>query len=65
MNGKIRLFHQGTEIQGLNQHTTVVSLAEKIKRKQTAVVAAPHSVPSVEVNTRPLSAYDDLVRGES
>lgn len=65
LNGLIRVFHQGEEVLEFSSESSIISLADKIKRKQNAVVAAPPPVPVIEVNTRPLSAYDDLVRGES
>lgn len=65
LSGEIHLFHQGKEIKGMNMTASVISLADKIKEKQKALVGAAQSVPLVQVNTRPLSAYDELLRGES
>ncbi|USK32069.1 IS21 family transposase [Bacillus sp. F19] len=65
LTGVLRFFYQGEEITAFQTPASVISLADQIKKKQSAVVAAPHSVPEVSVNTRPLSVYDDLLRGES
>jgi transposase len=65
LSGIMRFYYQGEEITAIQTSASVISLAEQIKKKQSAVVAAPHSVPAIPVNTRSLSVYDDLVRGES
>lgn len=64
LEGSIRIFYQGEEISKLQRRKKVIPFSEKITKKQTVVVGAPQPV-SLEVDTRPLSVYDEFTRGES
>ncbi|EWG08318.1 transposase, partial [Cytobacillus firmus DS1] len=64
LEGSIKIFYQGEEISKQQRRKKVIPFSEKIKKKQTVVVGAPQPV-SVEVDTRPLSVYDEFTRGES
>jgi hypothetical protein len=61
LSGVMRFYCQGEEITAIQISESVISLADQLKKKQSAVVAAPHSVPTIPVNTRSLN--DDLVNG--
>ncbi|MFS0639245.1 IS21 family transposase [Mesobacillus foraminis] len=63
LEGSIKIFYQGEEISKQQRRKKVIPFSEKIKKKQTVVVGAPQPV-SVEVDTRPLSVYDEFTRGE-